>query len=584
MGVTHVANGDGSVTQFGDDGRELVTFPDPDGSFTRDHVEPAAAAAAQARPQGSNAERIFARAKEINPADMTTVRPESGTVSPGTESDYQRALKPPTMPGEERAPAAQEPAQRLPLAGTDTQGLTSQDRSERESRAEDVEASTNAANQAATRAEQDAAAAREARVQNESDRALGRYSTDLELHELAKKHTLAAEDYAKQQRAAPIDPGQAVGGAKFLYAIMAGVGASLSNFGAALLGQQGNADTNLVDDIIADGVKQQLADRALKVEGAQDSLEHARSEELRLSIRANVAMEKWFESRSAVEKNPEVRAALSANAEERRAAAELQTFKLAEGNYQTEVQHRAVPKPVAAGKVDPASKWNAETKEDMGVLAANGVDAKAYTHYGEERQKLGADATLKHVADLRQVVKDLREKGSSDIPGIGPIDANTQALLRSNDASKVNQALGQVVTTFVKNRSGAAVTDKEREYLSKIIVGTGSNQMESLENGLQHVEAEVRTQLGVLDGTNSGAARAYDQIAKNRAKRTQLSATDKAGLDGQREGADKPAAVAAAAPAAEGSDPIKAVKRKGLSRALVDFLGDDNGEATGSAM
>ncbi len=538
MGVTHRRNEDGTVTQFdGDTGQELVTFPDPDGSFTRVHIEPLAAMPAQKAPAGDNAERTFARALELSPKG--TVSPDAGTtVSPeAPESQFQRSLKPPVMPSQE-TPA------RLPLAGTETQGLTSADRQQREAGAASVTSAAEGANAAQTQSEKDQLAARAGRVQAESDRSLGRYASDLELHELAKTKTLEAEDETKRIRAETPDPGAALGGPKFLYAIMAGVGASLSNFGAALLGQQGRADTNVVDDIVDASVKQQMHDQGLRLEGAQDQLDANRKEEQRLSIRANASLENWFNAQAAVEQDPELRAAWSSHAEERRAAIEAQTFKMAEGNYQTEVQHRAVPKPVKGKGPDLR---NIETKEDEAALVANGVDRKSYAKYADERLKTGADATLKHVADLKQVVKDLKEKGSTDIPGVGPIDQATQGLLRSNDASKVQQALGQVVTTFVKNRSGAAVTDKEREYLSKIIVGTGGNQEASLMDGLRHIEAEIGSQLEVLDNGRAGESRAYGQILRNRTGRKKLTDENASGLAAQRAARAKPGAVAPAA-------------------------------------
>jgi hypothetical protein len=586
MPVKHVANGDGTVTQLdADTGQELVTFPDPDGSFTRDHIEPAAASAAQPAPQGTNAERTWARAKELAPT--TQVLPDTSVVTPeAPQSEYAKSLLPPTQPSATKETAGI-PASGLPVAAETTQGLAEPDRAARAASMERVGDAQERAAAAVGESEQAQLAAREQRMQAENDRALGRYASDLELHELAKQSTLEAEQEVKRARAAPIDPAQALGGSKFFFAILAGVGASLSNFGAALMGRQGTQDTNVVDDIVADGVRQQMADRQLKVEGLQDSLESRRKDELRLSIQANASLEKWFESRAAVESAPEVRAAYASHAEERRAAIEADQFKLAEGQYNQRVQQRAAPKPTGPGKEDPSSKWNAETREDQAALAANGVDQKEYAEYGKKREALGADATLKHVADLKKIVADLKEKGSTDVPGVGPIDQATQSLLRSNDASKVQQALGQVVTTFVKNRSGAAVTDKEREYLSKIIIGTGGNQEASLMDGLRHIEAEVQTQLGVLDNANSGAQRAYQQIQKNRASRAKLSDADRAGMDAQTAAANKPPPAPAPPAPAPGADPVRAVKTKGITKALNDWLSDDSGvgqQAPGSAL
>lgn len=582
MGLTHTDNGDGTVTQYDDSGRELVTFPDPDGSFLRDHVQPAAASEATPAPtSGSNADAIWAKARALAPT--THVLPDNSVIEPEQKTDFASALNPPVMPSQEKTAKVPPgvPSSNLPVAGQETTGLTEADREAHRSQRLGVAEAQEKANTTQTAAEQAALAAREARVQGESDRALGRFASDLQLHELAKKSTLDAEEFVKKARAEAPDPGKALAGPKFFYAIMAGVGASLSNFGAALLGQQGHADTNVVDDIIADSVKQQLEERKFQTEGAQDDLDQKRKDELRLSIQANASLEKWFQAQAAVEQSPEVRATYAAHSDERRAAIEADQAKLAEKEWTTAVQKQAVPKPVKGAGKGPV---NAETAQDQAALAANGVDQKAFTKYGTERQKLGADVTLRHIADARQIIKDLTEKGSTDVPGVGPIDKPTQALLRSNDASKVQQALGQVVTTFIKNRSGSAVTDAERNYLEKIITGSGSNQMEGIDNGLRHVEAEVGQQLDVLNTANSGAARAYDQINRNRSGRVKLTDEQKKNRAHQLEPKTEAAPAAAASSAPAAADPVRRIREKGFNRALNDFLGDDGSEAPGSAM
>ena len=586
MGVRHVANGNGTVTQYdADTGRELVTFPDPDGSFTREHLEPAAAApagsvtsmlvpggagaggagvggAGQPGALDTNGMSTFRAALAASPANRpggqqpgagagpVSVLPDVSNISPGQpESEFSSALKPPQSAAEagaesdarSAAVAPRAGASRLPLASETTTGLA--DPEGFKAQLDRLNAQWQEHTRKQEQAESAQLDARKQRVEAESDRALGRYATDLENHERAKASLLEAEDFAKQVRATPIDPGQALGGNKFLYAIMAGVGAQISKFGDALLGIKGNQDTNLVDDIIADSVRQQMADRQLKVEGAQNALHAARDQELRLSVQANASLEKWFDAKAAVEKDPEARAAWASEAEARRAAVDRDVFKLGEVGYAQRTQVRAAPKPVKGAGA--GALLNAETKEDLAALAENGITQKQLTEYGTERAKTGADSTLKHVSDMRQLVKALTQPGSTDIPGVGPIDERTQALLRSNDASKIQQARGFLVSAFTKSRSGAAVTDKEREYLNNIVQGTGSNQVESLENGLRGLESEANTALDTLNRGNPGAARAYDRISANQSKRARLSEADASNLAAQRAGREKPAAETA---------------------------------------
>ncbi len=570
MGVTHRANEDGTVTQFdADSGAELVTFPDPDGSFTREHIEPVAAQAAAPAPKGQNADRLWERAKELAPT--TQVRPESGTVAPeAPETEFQRALKPP-------ATAPQEAPARLPLAGTDTQGLTAPDRAQREQRMGEVVDAGARADAATNEAERQAMEARSARVQGESDRALGRYATDLELHELAKKSTLGAEEYAKQARATPIDPAQSLGGNKFFYAIMAGIGASLSNFGAALLGQKGTADTNLVDDIVADGVRQQMADRSLKVEGAQDTLNSRRQEELRLSIRANASLEKWLESRAAVEKDPEIRAAYASRAEERRAAAAEQTFKLAEGNYQTEVQHRAAPKPVA-GKVPDSAYWNQATREEMADMAANGTDPKKMAAYADKRLETGADS-FKSAADgaLKTITK---LTSGQDVPGSGPLDKLLQPLFREGDAAAVQQTSGFLTAQFGKMISGASMTDSERQMLNGLIAGRGT--LDDWKRGIAMLDRYADTQLATVNNGRAGEARVFENSRKRTLQRSTLTEEQerRAALQTGKPAATPPAETAPA----PGADPVRAARGKGASRALIEFFDAEDEQPAGSPL
>ena len=78
--LRHVVNGDGTVSQLdADTGRLLVRFSDPDGSFTREHLEPALAATAQARPQGEDLTRIMGRAHELT--GKREVRPGMGRLT-----------------------------------------------------------------------------------------------------------------------------------------------------------------------------------------------------------------------------------------------------------------------------------------------------------------------------------------------------------------------------------------------------------------------------------------------------------------------------------------------------------------------
>lgn len=534
MPIRHINNGDGSVTQVdADTGQELVTFLDSDGSYTRDVLEPAAASQQQARPQGSNAERTFAKALELSPKQ--TVMPETTKVAPEPPlSDFGRALKPPAPASQA---AAMQPAgasmatQRLPLVQTQEEGLAPADLDARRTARQHVGAAEQQANIATTEAEQAELAARETRVQAESDRALGGYAADLETHELAKKSVLDAEAAAQQARAAPIEPGQALAGDKFFFAILANVGAALSNFGSALLGQQGTQDTNVVDDLIRQSVAQQMAQKQLNVEATSADLDHHRSESARLEMRANASLEKWFLSRAAVEKSPELAAQYRANAEQRGAAIKRSQFELAESEYTREVKTRAVPKPAAGAGAGGKAELpvNPETAEERAVLAANGVDDKAYRKYTDERLKTGADVFISSADAADQVIKQFAK--GQDVPGSGPLDKLLQPAFREGDAAAVQQTTGMLTAQFGKLISGASMQEGERKMLQGLIEGRGT--LDDWKRGINMLRRHAGTQLETLDNGYSGEARSFGAIQDMRKGRRTVTDEQAARRDAQ---------------------------------------------------
>lgn len=527
MPIRHINNGDGSVTQVdADTGQELVTFRDDDGSFTTNVLEPAAQSAAQERPKGSNAERTFARALELSPKQK--VMPEQTSVTPEAPvTPFSKSLSPP-------APATARPSPQLPLAQTETSGLAPEDLAERRGMRGEVQAADERANAATTQAEQDQLAARATRVDAESDRALGAYATDLELHELAKKHVLQSEEAAKADRAKPIDPGQALAGDKFFFAILANVGAALSNFGSALLGQKATQDTNVVDDLIRQSVQMQMAQKNIDIDATSRDQDYARSESARLEMRANASLEKWFESRAAVEKNPELAAQYRANAEQRDAAIKRSQMELAESEWTKEVKTRAVPKP---GKKVPGPV-NAETAQEQAVLEANGVTDANFRKYTKERVKSGADQVINDIAGAKDVVNKLAS--GQDVPGVGKWDEFATKWLNDPDGAAVQQVLGMTQAQFIHSVSGAAATDKEAERLLKVIQGPGwTPNKETITRGLNILESHARSSLDTLNTGYPGESRSYDAIGGMRKGRRTLSDEQRARRDEQLGGGPK---------------------------------------------
>jgi hypothetical protein len=558
MAVHHVNNGDGSVTQFDSDtGQELVTFLDQDGSFTRDYLAPAAAAPPQDAPRGANLDAMRRAAGEQTPTQ--TVTPERTTVTPApqltpTESEFQRHLagkgvletagvsipesEPAAAPLATPAPPQGRPG--MVVAATRTEGLSPESQAAAEQSRLNVTAAQEDADQATTDSEQAQLDASAQRIQAESERRLGQASADAEMADLAQKKLGEAQEFSRQARAAPISPQQALGGDKFFFAILANVGAALSNFGSALLGQGPTMDPNVVDDIIAESVRQQTEQKRLNVDGADQALEGARSDQLRAEIKANASLEKWFEAQSSVEKLPEVRAAYSANAAQRAAAREEKTRQLAETEWSKEAVERTRPKPTA-----PVIPLNPETAAEQAVLAQNGVADKAYRKYTNERVKTGVDAFLQTADDAESTITRLTE--GQDVPGSGPLDRLLQPVTREGDAAAVQQASGMLTAQFGKLISGASMTDAERKNLVKLVEGRGT--LDDWKRGIQLLRNHGTAQLETLNTGYPGESRAYDAIKGMRQGRKGISDEQRSRRDRQL-GGTKPAPVAEAPAAA----------------------------------
>lgn len=542
MAVHHVNNGDGSVTQFDSDtGQELVTFLDPDGSFTAQHVEPAAAAAPQEAPTGGNRSRLTNAARGMS--DTETVMPTNTVVPPTpqltpSEQAFQRHLdtktpvsqvaEAPAAPSTPAPPAAapmRSAGARMPVASVTQEGLSPESRAAAEKSRGEVMAAQETADTATTDSEQAQLDASEGRIRAEADRRLGQAAADAENAETAKRHLDAAQEFSRQARAAPIQPAQALGGDKFFFAILANVGASLSNFGSALLGQGATMDPNVVDDIIAESVRQQTEQKRVNIEGAAADLDAARSDQLRAEIQANASLEKFFESSAAVEKLPEVRAAYSANAAQRAAARAEKTKQLAEVEYTRESVER---KPAAPGP----GLVNPETATEQAVLKQNGVTNEDFQNYGKERIKLGVDQTLDNLANAKDVVNQLST--GQDVPGVGTWDSFATKWGNDPDGAAVQQVLGMTQAQFIRAVSGAAATDKEAERLAGIIKGPGWRPTkDSIERGLGILERQAHAQLEPLNNTYVGAERAYDAIQGMRKGRRQVSDEQAARRDQQ---------------------------------------------------
>lgn len=165
---------------------------------------------------------------------------------------------------------------------------------------------------------------------------------------------------------------------------------------------------------------------------------------------------------------------------------------------------------------------NPETQEEFAVFQANGVDpnAPAYRKFTEERQAVAP--TLGAVDDAERVLAKFT--GGEDVPGVGPLDellAKTRPLT-SDEASAVRQVQQNVVDAFLRARSGAAVTEQERESLTRVIEGRGTYA--DVKRGLQIVRNQEQRKIDAFDSGFPHFARVVKQLEGLRKGRARAGA------------------------------------------------------------
>lgn len=218
--------------------------------------------------------------------------------------------------------------------------------------------------------------------------------------------------------------------------------------------------------------------------------------------------------------------------------------------------------------------------------------AKLATGRGQKPDQLRADwakwnedsrknaSTRQAITDVQAVIKPYEKDG--DVPGKGLIVNNFPQWAVSEEGRNVRQRLGLAEAYLLHDLSGAAVSPEELKRIHSVVEGTGT--YDDLKNGLNTIQRVTSAANRELDASNASFARIRDKtnemVASEQAKADKNKQAQANGGYGAK-GAEGPP-VALPAPD-EPLDPVRDVKRKGVSRALIDAFGS-GGEAPGSAM
>lgn len=119
----------------------------------------------------------------------------------------------------------------------------------------------------------------------------------------------------------------------------------------------------------------------------------------------------------------------------------------------------------------------------------------------EQRAPLDAlDAALREVESL--------VPAEGDIEGAGTIDSLIPAFLQSDRGLRLNVALNDMIDLYGRVRSGAAITEGEREAFRRNLIGSGTER--ELRVGLAQLRREISARLG-RGGARMGGGQVIDQ-------------------------------------------------------------------------
>lgn len=244
--------------------------------------------------------------------------------------------------------------------------------------------------------------------------------------------------------------------------------AQAANLGSAEAIAQGRA---LRDRLLTAQEQAAAAAQAAEIEGA-------------LSLRRTVAQIRRDEARAAQE---EIRA--------RRMAGMGAGGPRSGSQRVTTPQMQAFDAMVAAGVDRAEAAVRAGLPEGM-VPPGNPITT-------EQRAPLDAlDAALRHVESL--------VPAEGDIEGAGVIETRTPSFLQSDRGLELRVAIEDMIDLYGRVRSGAAITEAERDAFRSNLIGSGTER--ELRAGLAQLRREISARLG-RGGARAGGSSMVDQAA-----------------------------------------------------------------------
>lgn len=190
-------------------------------------------------------------------------------------------------------------------------------------------------------------------------------------------------------------------------------------------------------------------------------------------------------------------------------------------------------------------------------------------------------STRQAIGDVKAVIKPYEAEG--DVPGKGLIVNNFPQWATSDEGRRVRQQLGLAEAYLLHDLSGAAVSPEELKRIHGVVEGIGT--YDDLKSGLDTIERATKAKNLELDNSNRGFARIRDKTSAMAAEEAAKGSKAKAAQDEARGKGKKPEPAAKPAKSEDDeADPVKKIKKKGVSKYLQDSFSSGGSEPPGSAM
>lgn len=265
-----------------------------------------------------------------------------------------------------------------------------------------------------------------------------------------------------------IDPAQVFKGKNLALAFAVGIAQAFSNAFKVKAGQRPNLD--LIGDMVKRSIAEQTRQRAIQLGDSKEAQVQIAKEMKQRKIDMREVASRTLQRNATLATDPQraafyQKAAADNDVINRNQVHEdsLKTGTQVSKSTKDQQSLQAAPLKVVGADAFPRNELDAELKR-------NGWDRKEYVALEKEVRPLRvSDDNNKR---LSQTIKALSD--GQDVPGFGMVDkSNLFNYIRSDAGKQIRQEVGFKTALFMKEISGAAVSEQEREILNRLIQGTG---------------------------------------------------------------------------------------------------------------